>query len=60
MAWQRLLESHEAGMGKSRVRVVHVGEEQEMGEKDEEWVGAKNGSGMTRLVVAVVFEVLVQ
>lgn len=40
VAWQRLLESHEAGMGKSLVCVVQVGDEQVTGEYDEERVGS--------------------
>lgn len=51
VAWQRLLESHEAGIGKSRVRVVHVDEEQEIGLYEEEIFGLKNGSDETRLVL---------
>lgn len=38
-AWQRLLESHEAGTEKSRVRVVQMGDEQMTGEYEEDWVG---------------------
>jgi hypothetical protein len=41
VAWQSLLESQEAGMGKSRVRVVQVGEEHGMGEYEEDLVGSK-------------------
>lgn len=32
MAWQCWLESQDAGMGKSWVRVIQVGDEQVMGE----------------------------
>jgi hypothetical protein len=51
VAWQRLLESHEAGMGKSRVRVVQVVEEQGTGLYEEEKFGLKNGPYETRFVV---------
>ena len=42
-AWQRFLESHEAGMEKSWVRVVQVGDEQVMGEYEVDRLGSKAG-----------------
>jgi len=41
-------------MGKSRVRVVQVDEEHEIGEYVEEEFGLKNGSGTTWLVFVLL------
>lgn len=43
MAWQCLLESQDVGIGKSRVWVVHAGEEQLIGVYVDERVGSNMG-----------------
>lgn len=49
MAWQCLLESQDVGIGKSRVWVVHVGDEQLMGMYVDDLVGSKIGRAFSVL-----------